>query len=308
MRKNIFILLNTFIFSSLLWVYVNLNLTYTYEVSVPLSVRSSKSQGVSNEMPSSLDIVLKGKGWSLIKLLLMEKPQYYLDLTSYKKDAIVDLMQNTSEALNLPTDVFVLNVNPGYLDVTFDNIITKMVKVKNNTIVQTREGFTVIGGVILRPDSVKLTGAGSLLSKIKFVQTDFISFKDINSNISRDVKLIDSLGNQVKMEPMEVNVSYKVELSAEKTFDDIDVNVYGMPEDKEVLIIPPKISVTLRGGVEELAKLTAKELNIGINYNQIESDEKGEVEPTIEISDTFTLIKVQPQRFQYIIKNKSEVN
>ena len=308
MRKNIVILLNTFVFSSLLWIYVNLNLTYTYEVSVPLTVRSAKSQGVSNELPSTLDVVFKGKGWSLIKLLIMDKPQYYLDLTSFKKDLKVDLMQNTSDALNLPADVYVLNVNPGYIDVTFDNIITKMVKVKNNTSVQARDGFTVIGGVIIRPDSVKLTGAGSLLSKIKFVQTDFISFKDVNSNISRDVKLIDSLGNQVKIEPMEVNVSYKVELSAEKTFDDIDVNVYGMPADKEVLIIPPKISVTLRGGVEELSKLTSKDLNIGIKYNQIESDDKGEVEPTIEISDTFTLIKVQPQRFQYIIKNKSEGN
>lgn len=308
MRKNIAILLNTFVFSSLLWIYVNLNLTYTYEVTVPLNVRSAKSQGVSSELPSSLDVVFKGKGWSLIKLLIIDKPQYYLDLTSFKKDLKVDLMQNTSDALNLPADVYVLNVNPGYIDVTFDNIITKMVKVKNNTSVQARDGFTVIGGVIIRPDSVKLTGAGSLLSKIKFVQTDFISFKDVNSNISRDVRLIDSLGNQVKIEPMEVNVSYKVELSAEKTFDDIDVNVYGMPADKEVLIIPPKISVTLRGGVEELSKLTSKDLNIGIKYNQIESDDKGEVEPTIEISDTFTLIKVQPQRFQYIIKNKSEGN
>ncbi len=308
MRKNIFILINTFVFSALLWIYVNLNLTYTYEISVPLSVRASKSQGVSNELPATLDVVLKGKGWSLVKIILTEKLQYYLDLTSYKKDVKVDLMQNTADALGLPADVNVINISPGYIDVSFDNIITKLVKVKNNTTVQTREGFTVIGGAVLKPDSVKLTGAGSLLAKIKFLQTEFIVFKDINTNISRDVRIIDSLGNQIKVEPVEINVSYKVELSAEKTFEDIDVNVFGIPADKEVLIIPPKISITLRGGVEELSKLNSKDLNIGINYSQIESDDKGEIEPTIEISDLFTLIKAQPQRFQYIIKNKSEGN
>ncbi|MFA7360582.1 MAG: CdaR family protein [Candidatus Kapaibacterium sp.] len=308
MRKNIFILVNTFIFSVLLWVYVNLNLTYSYEVNIPLSVRSAKSQGVSNDIPASVDVILKGKGWSLLKILTTENLEYYLDLTQFKKDTKVDLMQNTNEALKLPFDVYVQNVSPGIIEVMFDNMITKMVRVKNNTSVQTRDEFTVIGNVMLRPDSVKLTGASSSLSKIKFVQTEYLVFKDVSTNISRDVKLIDTLGSQIKIEPTEINVSYKVELSAEKTFEDIDVNVYGIPSDKDVLIIPPKISITLRGGVEELSKLTAKDLNIGINYHQIESDEQGEVEPTIELSDIFTLIKVQPQRFKYIIKNKSSEN
>jgi len=308
MRKNIFIIINTFVFSVILWIYVNLNLTYSYEITVPLSVRSAKSQGVSNEIPSSLDVIVKGKGWNLLKIILTKNIGYYLDLTMYKKDTKIDLMQNVNEALNLPLDVYVQNVNPGYIDVMFDNMITKMVKVKNNTSIIPGEGFTVIGNVILKPDSVQVTGASSLLSKIKNVQTEYVVFKDVSTNVSRKVKLIDSLGNQVKVEPTEITVSYNIELSAEKTFDDIDVNVYGLPADKDVLIIPPKISVTLRGGVEELSKLTVKDLNIGIYYNQIESDEKGEIEPTIEISDIFTLIKIQPQRFQYIIKNKSAEN
>ncbi len=292
----------------MIWAYVNLNLTYSYELSVPLTVKSAKSQGVSNEIPEKIDIVLKGKGWSLVKIILSKNLVYYLDLTAYKKDTKVDLMQNTVEALNLPGDVFVQNISPALLDVSFDNVITKMVKVKNNTNVITKDGFTVIGSVRLTPDSVKVTGASSLLSKIKYIMTEDITFKDISTNISKDIKLIDSLGQQVKVEPTIVNVSYLVELSAEKTFEDIDVNVYGVPIDKDVLIIPPKITITLRGGVEELSKLTVKDIKIGINYKQIEADDQGEVEPTIEISEIFSLIKVQPQRFQYIIKNKSAEN
>lgn len=308
MRKNIFIIVNTLIFSVLLWVYVNLNLTYSYELTVPLSVRSAKSQGVSNEIPSTLDVTIKAKGWDLIKLKLAKNYEYYLDLTQYKNDAKIDLMQSVNAALNFPPEVYVQSINPGYIDVSFDNIITKLVKVKNNTSVIPREGFTVIGNVLMKPDSVKLTGASSLLSKVKFVQTEFVVFKDVSSDISRDVKLLDSLGNQIKVNPLEINVSYRVELSAEKTFDDIDVNVFGVPADKDVLIIPPKISITLRGGVEQLAKLTGKDLSVGIYYNKIESDEEGEVEPTIEISDIFSLIKIQPERFKYIIKNKSSEN
>jgi len=304
MKRNIFILINTFLFSLLIWVYVNLNLTYTIESTVPLELKSGKSQGVSNEIPNSLDVVFKGKGWGLIKILISKNLVYYLDLTAYKKDTKVDLMQNIGDVINLPSDVYVQSINPGFIDVSFDNIITKMVKVKNNTSVLTKDGYTVIGGVKISPDSVRITGASSVVMKIKYVQTENIVLKDVNSNISRDVRLIDSLGNQVKVDPVVVNVSYKLELSAEKTFEDIDVNVYGVPIDKDVLIIPPKISISLRGGVEELSKLTVKDIKIGINFKQIESDEQGEVEPSIELSDIFTLIKVEPQRFQYIIKKK----
>ena len=304
MKRNIFILINTFIFSMLIWIYVNLNLTYTIETTIPLQVKSGKSQGVSNEIPNNLDVVFKGKGWGLMRILLSKNLVYYLDLTAFKKDTKVDLTQNIGDVINLPPDVFVQSINPGFIEVSFDNIITKMVKVKNNTSVLTKDGYTVIGNVKITPDSVKITGASSIVTKIKYVQTENVVFKDVNTNINKDVRLIDSLGVQVKIEPMVVNISYKLELSAEKTFDDIDVNVYGVPIDKDVMIVPPKISITLRGGVEELSKLTAKDINIGINYKQIESDEQGEIEPSIELSDLFTLIKIEPQRFQYIIKKK----
>jgi len=308
MKRNIFILINTFIFAVLIWAYVNLNLTYTIELSIPLQIKSGKSQGISNEIPNNLDVVFKGKGWGLMKILISKNLVYYLDLTAFKKDTKIDLMQSVSEIINLPSDVYVQSINPNFVDVSFDNTISRMIKVKNNTSVQTKDGYTVIGGVKISPDSVRVSGASSIVLKIKFVQTENIVFKDVNTNISKDVKLIDSLGNQVKIDPTVVNVSYKLELSAEKTFDDIDVNVYGVPIDKDVLIIPPKISISLRGGVEELSKLTQKDIKIGINFKQIESDEQGEVEPTIELSDIFTLIKVEPQRFQYIIKKKQSEN
>ena len=281
---------------------------YTIETTIPLKLKSGKSQGISNDIPNNIDVVFKGKGWGLMKILLTKNLVYYVDLTSFKKDTRVDLIQNAAEIVNLPADVSVQSVNPGFIDVSFDNTITKMVKVRNNTSVITKDGYTIIGGVKVTPDSVKITGASSVVMKIKYVQTENIVFKDINSNISKDVRLIDSLGNQVKIEPMVVNVSYRLELSAEKTFEDIDVNVYGVPIDKDVLIIPPKISISLRGGVEELSKLTAKDIKIGINFKQIEADEQGEVEPTIELSDLFTLIKIEPQRFQYIIKKKQSEN
>jgi YbbR domain-containing protein len=183
MRRNVFVLINTFIFSLSIWIYVNLNLTYTIESTIPLELKSGKSQGVSNEIPGSLDVVFKGKGWGLMKILLSKNLVYYLDLTAFKKDTRVDLMQNTVDVINLPSDVYVLSINPNFIDVSFDNIITKMVKVKNNTSIQTKDGYTVIGGVKITPDSVRITGASSIVMKIKSVQTESLAFKELKLNL-----------------------------------------------------------------------------------------------------------------------------
>lgn len=308
MKRNIIILLGNFIFALILWFLVNLNLTYNYTIVVPLNIKSAKTQGVSNEIPSTVEVVLKGRGWGILQVIVKKDISYNLDLTAYKKESRIDLSQNTNENMNLPSDVYVQSVSPSFIDVSFDNIITKMVRVKNNTSVTMKEGFTVIGSAKITPDSVKITGASSVLSKIKLIQTEYQVYKEINSNITREVKLIDTLGSQVRIEPTIVTISYNVELSAEKTYEDIPVEITGVPVDKEVLIIPPKISLTLRGGVEELSKLNLNDISVKIEFSQIEKDEQGLVEPVIELSNLFTLIKSEPQKFQYIIKKRIQEN
>ncbi|MCU0373289.1 MAG: CdaR family protein [Ignavibacteria bacterium] len=308
MRRRVLLSLNIFIVTVFLWLYVNLNLNYTYVISVPLNVKAGKTQGVSSELPANLEVTLRGKGWGILKIITSGNIEYNLDLSSYKKDSRIDLAQNMSESVILPSDVSVQTVNPGFIDVSFDNIITKMIKVKNNTSVVSRDGYTAVGSVKVEPDSVKITGAYSVLSKIKYVQTEYMVFSDVSASFSRIVKITDTLGSRVSLDPREVKVSYRIELSAEKTLQDIIVSVYDVPEDKEVLIIPPKINLTVRGGVEELSRLTVSDIKVGVDFKKIESDEKGFVEPYIELSDIFTLITVEPQKFQYIIKKKNKEN
>lgn len=305
MRRRVFISLNIFIVTVFIWFYVNLNLSYTHTINVPLKVKSGKSQGVSSDLPASLEVTLRGKGWGILKILASGNLEYNLDLSSFKKDSRIDLTQNLGESVILPADVFLQSVSPGFIDVTFDNIITKMVRVKNNTSLVPKEGYTIVGNVKIEPDSVKISGSGSILGRIKYVQTEYLVFKDVSSDFSRVIKITDTLGSQISLEPREVKVSYRVELSAEKTLQDILVSVYDVPDDREVLIIPPRINLTVRGGVSELSKLNISDIKVGVDFNKIESDEQGFVEPYIELSDIYSLIKIEPQRFQYIIKKKN---
>jgi YbbR domain-containing protein len=305
MRKNIYIYAISFVASILLWIYINLNLSYTIVLPVPLEIKLPNSQALGNDLPSNVDVTIKGKGWELLGIMLSKKISYNLDLSGYKKDARINISQKISELLEIPQGILVLNVNPEFVEINFDNITTKMVKVKNLVNVVPKDGYFIVGSPNISPDSVKLSGAMSIVGKIKFLSTEQVNITNVNSGFTRTFKIIDTLNNIVKIEPKTVTITYNIELSAEKNIEEINVVVSNVPPDKEVLLVPPKLKIYLRGGVEQLSNINPDEIFAGIDFKLIENDSLGYVSPKITLPVDASIIKYEPQKFQYIIKKKN---
>jgi len=304
MKKNIIIFFSIFVLSLLLWVYLSLNLFYTITLIVPLDVNVSKSQALANKIPPSIYVTVKGKGWDLGGLLISENLTYNLDLTGVKKDIRINTFQAVTERLNIPHDVEILNTYPDTVRISFDKVQKKRVRVRNNINIILKEGYKIVGNPEIIPDSVKITGAKSILSEIKYIPTETKTFDNINESISIVVRLSDTLSNLIRIEPQEVIIEYDVELSAEKSYEDLSIVVYNVPSDKDVLLIPPKLKLSLRGGVEQLSQINPSEIIVGIEYFLIESDTLGFVTPVIELPIDVDIINFEPQKFQYIIKKK----
>ena len=304
MKKNFLIYLSILFFALLLWLYLSLNLNYTINLSVPLEINLTKSQALASTVPSSIDVTIKGKGWDLVALLVSENLTYYLDLTGIKRDVRINTFQAISERLNVPHDLIILNTYPDTISISFDKVSERKVQVKNNVNVILKDGYKIVGKPIITPEYVNITGAKSILSKIKFIPTESVTFENINSDISKIVNLSDTLNNIIRIVPKKVKIEYKVELSADKKIEDITVTINNVPSDKDVLLIPPKLTLYLRGGVEQLSQINPSEIKVSIDYNVIENDTLGFVTPIIELPVNADLINFEPQKFQYIIKKK----
>lgn len=308
MKKNIYIYISSLVFAIVLWVYINLNLVYTISVAIPLDIKLSKTQALANDLPNNVDVSIKGKGWDLLGIVLSKDIALNLDFTSYKKDVKINISQSVNDLLSLSSNVSILSVNPDFIEINFDNITSKMVKVKNMVNVVTKDGYLIIGTPKITPDSVKVSGAMSIIGKIKFLPTETLNIENINSGFTKTIKIYDTLNNIIKIEPRTVTITYNIELSAEKNFEGLNVIVSNVPQDKEVLLVPPKLKLYLRGGVEQLAKINPDEIFAGIEFKQIENDSLGFVSPKISLPADVTIIKYEPQKFQYIIKKKNSDN
>lgn len=304
MKRNIIIIIVSFIFALALWLYISLSDNYIVNLSVPINLKLSQRQALASELPSAIDITLKGKGWDLLTVILGHKPVYNLDLSNFKRNVKISPISDLKSIIGIPEHITILNVYPDTLDIIFDNIIEKYLKVKNNINVIPKEGYIIVGNPKIEPDSVKVYGANSILMKLKNIPTEFLTIENVSQKFSKVVNLKDTLSNLIQIEPKTVTISYNIELLAEKKLEGIDVSVKDLPADKEVVLIPPKIDLIFRGGVNQLTKLKEEDVSVTIDFKLLEKDSTGFVTPDIRIPVDYYLIKYEPDQFQYIIKSK----
>lgn len=304
MSKDVKILLFSFLFAFALWFYINLNQSYSLDLSIPIEIQSSKMQALSEEIPNSIDVTVNGKGWDLINILISKKLIYNLDVSRFKKDTRIITEQFVNERLNLNPNISVIKINPDTININFDNIYEKIVPIKNRIIVNPKEGYSIIGNPELEPDSVKIQGASYLVNRIKSFPTETKIFNNVNSDLSGIINLKDTLSNILKVDLKQIKFNYNVQLAAEKNFDDVIINIAGAPDDKEVLLIPPQVNISLRGGVDQLSQINSSDIEVTVEFEKLVSDTLGYVIPEVKIPAETNLLNVEPQKLQYIIKKK----
>ena len=304
MKKQLPILIASFIFAVALWSYVSLSQSYSLDLSIPLEVKTGKSQAITEDIPSSIDLTIKGKGWDLLSVLISEDLKYSLDLSKLKRDSRISTEQFVSERLNLKPELTLVSINPDTINIEFDKILEKTVPIRNNIKINLKEGYGIVGKPKLTPDSVTISGSANIVSKIKFIPTETRVFENVNNAVTGTIALKDTLSNILKSDVKFVDFKYNIQLSAEKTVEDVIVVINGVPEDKEVLLIPPKVNVSIRGGVDLLAGISPLEITASVNFETIENDTLGFVVPEVAIPDETNLLKSEPQKLQYIIKKK----
>ena len=106
----------------------------------------------------------------------------------------------------------------------------------------------------------------------------------------------------LSLSPEEVTV--RVEPFAEKRLQGLLVEALSVPPNREVILIPPKIEVVVRGGIEQLAALTVGDFRATADYYSILSDTTGMVETEITSPSGVQIVNRKPERLQYIIRKR----
>ena len=182
-----------------------------------------------------------------------------------------------------------------------EKIISKKLPVVPDLNLEFKPGYGLAEDILVNPDSVIAYGPLSVLKEMRELKTETKSFISLDSKLETTARISALSGFTYNADL--INLTLDIQKIVDKQFDDIPVEVLDIPSDKEVLLLPNKIGISARGGIEVLGKLKQNQFRAYVHYGDVVLDTTGSVSPVIEKPENITIQFLKPERLRYIIKS-----
>ena len=301
-RKGLAMLLSLVV-AVVMWFSFSMRETYPLTVRVPVEVaRTPPDRALRAPAPATATVTLRGEGWALLSLA--RSP---LTIRVFADDETVDLAAALQET-GLPAGVTLQSVQPQVVELALDARTTRRLPVRLRRDLRTPPGYDLLRPPTLRPDSVVVTGAESLLGSLVDWPTDVLRADNVDRSLTRRVALADSFGGLVTPSVDAVVVRLDVGEFTEATRD-LTVTVENLPPGVlGVRFDPARVRATYRVptvGETYDAALSSPDFQAVVDYFDIARDTTdGEVPVSarwpagLDVRD----VTVRPRLVEYFIQ------
>ena len=301
MKKNIHIVIISLLFSIILWVSISLSNDYYITVHFPVKIVNFHEGFTSGtKLPNKISAKIKGTGWKLLSLSLGSESEYLVSAGGDTGRKYINLYNSLPENQWLASDMQVIDLSPDTLSIRIEKIGRKKVKIDPDLSLNFKSGYGLADNIQISPESTYVSGPISHLKDLTSVPTEKKMLTDLDSKIVDHVSLRDIRGMSYDQNLVTINLD--VQKIVDKNFDDILVSVLDLPSDREVVLLPNRISVGVRGGVNILGKLNEDQFKAYVYYRDVVLDTVGSVVPQVEFPQNTSIMYVKPERLRYIIK------
>jgi hypothetical protein len=300
-KKKIPIIIVAIIFSIILWGSISLSEVYYSNIEIPLKlIDFPKDYTLSSEIPERMTIKVKGAGWKLFSLNVGQDVSYNVSVNKDSGFINVNLIDYLTDNRWVISELEVIDINPGSISFSVERRIEKIVPIVANLNLDFKAGYGLATDIILSPDSVLVNGPVSVISSLTELQTKEIVLSSLDKETVENFGFIDLPGTIYGTDF--VSVTFDIQRIVDKQFDDINVDVLDVPPDRDVVLLPNKVSFGVRGGIDILGKLDQSQFEAFVFYRHVVLDTLGNVIPQVRIPENTNLLYLKPQRLRYVIK------
>lgn len=296
------LVIGSLLFSIILWAWVHLGDEFETDLHVPLHIVAPLHKAIGSAVPETIVVSVRSTGWKIIPLAVNFSAVCTLDFSSMGREHVVVTEKTLLQNISLPDGIKAIDVVPDTILVSFDEVIERTLPVHEEVSIYCRDGFGVVGRVKTEPDSVRVRGARSIVERMTSATTEAVVLRDVRGPVNTSVRFDDNLGNVLSYSAALVNVHADVQAMAEVRLDNIPVEIRSVPASKYVSLVPPVLSVTLRGGVQQLASLSANDVLASIDYRTIALDTTGMITPTVTVPEEVKLLSRDPEHFRFVVR------
>jgi YbbR domain-containing protein len=289
------------IFSILLWVFVSFSNDYSTTIRVPVLVQNIPNGfAIKDISTNEVSLSIKGEGWELAQLTFGGDHTLNIYALTEEKSKTLSVRNILEQNSWVSSKVQVTLVEPEQISYEFEEINYKEVTVESNIKSNFKVGYGPVSNIKISPDTVRISGAKSIVQSMISLLTDSTTFSNVDDNLIVEVPLIipEGINSNVK----KVTISLDVQKIVDKTFVGVEIERIGVPPSRELSLFPERVNVVLRGGINMLGKFTNDDIQMHVNFRQALEDTLGSIEPHILFPEFTTLVDIRPGRLDYIIK------
>lgn len=302
----------SFLFAFAFWFYASLNGTYSYNVDIPLFIKTPKDKAIENKLPKTISIKVKGNGWDLFNLLnFNNNKRCYLDLAklNLNSDSIninKTILKKFTESIGNFTP---LEVYPENIILSLDRVIEKDLPIKSKVKVIPNKQFILAQEQLLSPNFIRVRGSKKFIEKLEYIETEEKVYKNLFKDFKVKVKL-NNIDNKIKFVNKNTNIkiTQKIDQLSEFVIENIPIEVIGTLKS-EHRIYPKQVSLTVRGGINNILKLNYSTIKIKIDAKKILEDVDGYLIPNIITPNNIIVIDMYPKYIRhYVYQNELTLN
>ncbi|MEC7822601.1 MAG: CdaR family protein [Candidatus Neomarinimicrobiota bacterium] len=306
----------SFLIAFIFWFFIKSEDSYLVTQKIPLVARNLQEQKTyKEEVPDYITVTMKGPGRSFIWLQFFEN--FYddykaiLDLSSIADEYNFDLNNYYREnptKIVLPTSLeleFVEVVSPRNIVINLDQYLVKKVPIQSQIFVSTQAGYVQVGNPVFSPDSISIGGPQEVVDNIRSVNSQKDTLLELNASIERELSIINP-NKLVDFDPKRVQGYVNIQPISETIITSIPVNLINKPNDVEVFVNPSTVSLTIIGGLNQVANTLPEDILVTIDFNDWKPD-KQFYSPTIDIPNSiFKWENLSPNNLEILVVDREE--
>lgn len=304
-KRNLHIVIIAALFGVMAWASVSLREQYVVTVAAPFVLEDvPEGLAVRSPLPPSMQLRFRGDGWHLATMLIGGVPRLVFSAASLPPGNKPITFNDVAERVLLTPGIQLVDVKPDSVRVELDRSARKRIPVVLDCIASFREGYGQVGPTTVTPDSIIISGAESLLRGIESWKTEHRAFEGLRTPLDATVPLAPMGQRMLAFSSSSVQVGIWVEPFAEKAFSGIPVDVRGVPGNREVILIPPRIELVVRAGIKQLSALAPSDFHVATTFARIAADSTGSVDTEVAAPPGVQIVARRPEHVQYIVRKR----
>jgi hypothetical protein len=309
------VIFSLFLLLSFVFWYLNsLEKDVDYDIKYPVKYENlPEGRVLAEDLPSRLELYLKGPGYSVVKLKLGgNQAPVVLDVSTinYRRvpgsrtlnyyiitSGLIPELKN-----QLRTECEITSIKPDTLFFSFDMIITKQVRVIADVDVMTERQYLVKGDIIIKPDTVSITGPKRILDTIKTVRTRHKKLRGVNETITQSFALAVSKGYELSKKKVVLTIPVEQFTEAEIR---VPVKILDCPDSIDIKIFPDIVTVKCLVAISDYKKIEDIPFEVVLDLSKADLNSSEKIPVGFRNIPAFvTSLRVTPAKVDFLIEKK----